>query len=91
MQKAKIGKTSPEFPLKLKEQVNRPFQQTNMDLFTIKGTTFLTVIDAFMKLAQAYQVSSKNAIEICKPTINLCPTLWSTRKNHIGLRTRISK
>ena len=63
--RTKYERHPPEIPLKLTEQVDRPFQQTNMDLFTIEGTTFLTVIDAFTKLAQAYQVSSKNAIEIC--------------------------
>ncbi|KAJ3665637.1 hypothetical protein Zmor_001126 [Zophobas morio] len=63
--RTKYERHLPEISLKLIEQVDKPFQQINMDLFTIEGTTFLTVIEAFTKLAQAHQVSSKNAIQIC--------------------------
>ena len=48
MQKGEYERHPPEIPLKLTEQVDNPFQQTNMDLFTIEGTTFLTTPSKFV-------------------------------------------
>src|SRR5699024_11029109 len=62
--KTKYERHPPDIPLNVTQQVDKPFQQLNADLFTIEGTTFLTIIDSFTKVAQAYPVSSKNAIEV---------------------------
>ncbi|EFA12582.1 Retrovirus-related Pol polyprotein from transposon opus-like Protein [Tribolium castaneum] len=62
--KTKYERHPPEIPLKVTPKIDCPFQQLNIDLFTIEGKTFLTIIDAFTKLAQAYPIRSKNAIDI---------------------------
>ncbi|EFA13197.1 Retrovirus-related Pol polyprotein from transposon gypsy-like Protein [Tribolium castaneum] len=60
----KYERHPPEIPLKVTPKIDCPFQQLNIDLFTTEGKTFLTIIDAFTKLAQAYPIRSKNAIDI---------------------------
>ncbi|EFA12255.1 hypothetical protein TcasGA2_TC016117 [Tribolium castaneum] len=62
--KTKYERHPPEIPLKVTPKLGCPFQQLNIDLFTIEGKTFLTLIDAFTKLSQAYPIRSKNAIDV---------------------------
>lgn len=43
---------------------NKPFDHIYIDTFTIEGTKFLTILDSFSKIGQAYHLTSPNAIEI---------------------------
>ncbi|EEZ99858.1 Retrovirus-related Pol polyprotein from transposon 412-like Protein [Tribolium castaneum] len=57
--KTKYERYPPKIPLKVTPKIDCPFQQLNFDFFTIEGKTFLTIIDAFTKLAQAYPIRKK--------------------------------
>lgn len=65
-QKSKYERNPPEIPMMLTETYSRPFQRLHADTFTIGGRYFLTIVDAFSKLGQAIQISSKNATEIAQ-------------------------
>lgn len=43
---------------------NKPLDIIHIDTLSLENTKFLTIIDAFSKYAQAYKVTSTNAIEI---------------------------
>lgn len=67
--KTKYDRKPPLVPMMLTETADKPFQQLNIDTFTIEKENFVTIIDAFTKLGQAIHITSKNSIEITKALI----------------------
>lgn len=72
-------------PLKIEFNITptptKPFEIIHIDIFTIANTKFLTIIDAFSKLAQAYPIKSANATEVIEALLQYF--------NHYGLPTLI--
>lgn len=60
-------------PLKPKLQLNqtqtRPFAEIFMDLFSVEGKYFLTIIDSFSKLGQAFEISNRSTPEVVRALI----------------------
>lgn len=48
----------------LTETQTKPFQRLHADTFTVGNRNFVTIVDAFSKLAQAILITSKNSTEI---------------------------
>ncbi|GFG35521.1 hypothetical protein Cfor_01473, partial [Coptotermes formosanus] len=55
--------------LQLTQTQNRPFQEIFIDTFSVEGNSYLTIIDAFSKLGQAIEISSKTTPEVIKALI----------------------
>lgn len=55
--------------LQLTQTQNRPFQEIFIDVFTLEGISYLTIIDAFSKLGQAIEISNKSTPEIIRALI----------------------
>lgn len=68
-QTAKYARKKAYVPLVVTETPSRPFQILHMDIFIYNKTNYLTIIDSFTKLAQAFKIISRNAIEISKHLI----------------------
>lgn len=56
-------------PMMLTETPTKPFQILHMDAFVMEQKIFLTIIDAFSKLAQAFEIPAKTAIHISEKLI----------------------
>jgi transposase InsO family protein len=56
--------------MNLTDTYYKPFERIHIDLFTIEGKIFLTIIDAFSKFAQAIHVESKTAISTANALIS---------------------
>lgn len=52
--------------LQLTQTQNAPFQELFIDLFSIEGKTYLTLIDAFSKLGQAIEIQNKSTPEVVR-------------------------
>lgn len=52
--------------LQLTQTQNAPFQEIFIDLFSIEGKIYLTLIDAFSKLGQAIEISNKSTPEVVR-------------------------
>lgn len=52
--------------LQLTQTQNRPFQELFMDIFSIEGTYFLTIIDAFSKLGQVFPIPNRSTPEVVR-------------------------
>lgn len=55
--------------LQLTQTQDAPFQEVFIDLFTIEGKYYLTLIDAFSKLAQAIEISNRSTPEVVRAFI----------------------
>lgn len=55
--------------LQLTQTQNRPFEEIFIDLFSIEGKSFLTIIDAFSKLGQAFEIPNKSTPEVVRALI----------------------
>ncbi|KAG7297303.1 hypothetical protein JYU34_019262 [Plutella xylostella] len=55
--------------LQLTQTQEAPFQEIFIDLFTIEGKIYLTLVDAFSKLGQAIEISSKSTPEVIRALI----------------------
>ena len=64
-QTAKYSRKKPYVPLVLTESIGKPFQLIHVDVFKFDNQNFLTIIDAFSKLVQAFPIPEKTAIEFC--------------------------
>lgn len=65
-QRAKYDRNPIKVPFQLTETPSRPFQILHLDTFQVEKSNYLTIIDAFTKLGQAFQILSKNAVEIAE-------------------------
>lgn len=52
--------------LQLTQTQDAPFQELFIDLFSIEGKTYLTIIDAFSKLGQAIETQGKSTPEVTR-------------------------
>lgn len=52
--------------LQLTQTQDAPFQEIFIDLFSIEGKTYLTLIDSFSKLGQAIEIQSKSTPEVIR-------------------------
>lgn len=55
--------------LQLTQTQNKPFEELFIDLFSIEGKIYLTIIDAFSKLGQAIEISNRSTPEVVKALI----------------------
>lgn len=55
--------------LQLTQTQDRPFQELFIDLFSVEGKYFLTIIDAFSKLGQAIKISNRSTPEVIRALI----------------------
>lgn len=55
--------------LQLTQTQNAPFQEIFIDLFTIEGAYYLTIVDAFSKLGQAIEISNRSTPEVVRALI----------------------
>lgn len=55
--------------LQLTQTQDAPFQELFIDLFTIDSKCYLTVVDAFSKLAQALEISNRSTPEVVRALI----------------------
>lgn len=55
--------------LQLTQTQNRPFEELFIDLFSIEGKYYLTIIDAFSKLAQAIEIADRSTPEVVRALI----------------------
>lgn len=51
---------------------SKPFELVHMDLLTIQGEKFLTIVDAFSKYAQAYYLRDGTAISVVQALLTYC-------------------
>lgn len=72
-QTAKYSRQNPYVPLVLTETPNKPFQILHADLFYFDHQSFLTIIDKFTKLGQAYPCT-KDAISVQEKLIQYFST-----------------
>lgn len=69
-QKAKYDRNPPQIKMMLTNTPSKPMQIIHADTFVMDGHSFVTLIDAFTKVAQAFQVQSKNAVEVADTLID---------------------
>lgn len=69
-QTSKYSRKNPYVPLVLTETVGKPFQLLHADVFRFNDQNFLTIIDAFSKLAQALPIQAKTSLDICNAFLN---------------------
>lgn len=55
--------------LQFTQTQNRPFQELFIDLYSIEGKYYLTIIDAFSKLAQALEIPDRSTPEVARALI----------------------
>lgn len=68
-QRAKYSRKENHIPLMLTETPTKPFQILHIDLFIFNGKSYLTIIDSFTKLAQAFEILGKTAVHVSKALI----------------------
>ncbi|KAK9688502.1 Integrase zinc binding domain [Popillia japonica] len=61
---ANYDRNPPKLPLNLTEIYEKPFEKVHIDTFSLQDSDFLTIVDAFTKIGQAYHIEGKTAIEI---------------------------
>lgn len=57
--------------LQLTQTQTRPFNEIFIDLFSVEKKYFLTIIDAFSKLGQAFEISNRSTPEVIRALIKL--------------------
>lgn len=67
--RTKYARKKPYTPLLLTETASKPFSIIHIDIFTFDNQNYLTLVDAFTKLAQAYPITGKTAIHVSKTLI----------------------
>lgn len=55
--------------IQLTQTQDAPFQEVFIDLFSIDGITYLTLVDSFSKLGQAIQIPNKSTPEVVRALI----------------------
>lgn len=55
--------------LQLTQTQDAPFQEVFIDIFSIEGQHYLTLVDAFSKLGQAIEVSNRSSAEIVRALV----------------------
>lgn len=55
--------------LQLTQTQQRPFEEIFIDLFSVEGKYFLTAVDAFSKLGQAFEIPNRSTPEVVKALI----------------------
>lgn len=55
--------------IQLTQTQDAPFQEVFIDLFTIENIYYLTIVDAFSKLAQAIEISNRSTGEVVRALI----------------------
>ncbi|CAF4830615.1 unnamed protein product [Pieris macdunnoughi] len=55
--------------LQLTQTQDRPFQELFIDTFSIEGQYYLTIVDGFSKLGQAFLISSRSTPEVVRALI----------------------
>lgn len=55
--------------LQLTQTQIRPFQELFIDTFSIEGKNYLTIVDAFSKLGQAFEINTKSTPEVVRALI----------------------
>lgn len=55
--------------LQLTQTQSKPFEELFIDIFSIEGKYYLTVIDAFSKLAQAFEIPDRSTPEVVRALI----------------------
>lgn len=66
----------------LTETFLKPFENLHIDTFIIDGNSYLTIIDSFSKLGQAYKILGKNGTEIAEKIMEFI--------KHYGAPTQIT-
>lgn len=78
--KAKYDRNPIKPPLALTETPVKPMEHLFMDLYTIEGTTFLTIIDNFTKYAQAMHLTATTSIHIADALLQFLSILGIPNK-----------
>lgn len=68
-QRTKYARKKPYTPLMRTETASKPFQIIHIDVFRFNNKNYLTLVDAFTKLAQAIPIAGKTAINISEALI----------------------
>lgn len=55
--------------IQLTQTQNKPFEELFIDLFSIEGNTYLTIVDAFSKLGQALKIENRSTPEVVRALI----------------------
>lgn len=55
--------------LQLTQTSSKPFQEIYIDIFTIEGVSYLTLVDSFSKLGQAIEIKNRSTPEIIRALI----------------------
>lgn len=69
-QRAKYDRNPPQIEMMLTHTPSKPMQVIHADTFVVEGQNYVTFVDAFSKIAQAFQIQSKNAVEIVDTLID---------------------
>lgn len=70
-QTTKYSRRPPFSPLVLTETPSKPFEILHTDIFKFNNRIYLTIVDKFSKLGQAYEMRSTTATEACDALICL--------------------
>ncbi|GJQ70323.1 hypothetical protein Trydic_g22759 [Trypoxylus dichotomus] len=57
--KMKYDRNPPKLPLNLTDTYEKPFEKIHIDTLSIQNSNFLTIVDAFTKIGQAYHIAEK--------------------------------
>lgn len=55
--------------LQLTQTQTKPFQEVFIDVFSVEGKSFLTIVDAFSKLGQAIEMNNKTTPEVIRALV----------------------
>lgn len=69
-QTAKFHRHPQNKKLQLTPTPSKPLEHIHIDLFFIEREIYMTILDPFSKIGQAYKVENKNAIEITNTLLN---------------------
>lgn len=67
---AKYDRNPIKQQFKLVPPANKPFQLLHLDLLTIQGEKFLTIVDSFSKYSQAYYLRDGTALSVVQGLLN---------------------
>lgn len=73
--KSKYERNPLKLPLALTNTPHKPLEHMFMDLYSIGGTTFLTVVDNFTKYAQAIALQAATSIHIAEALLQMFSVL----------------